>query len=69
MIGCGQTLRNAGGSAKCPRPPIADGKMPYERRFGEQFKVVNNTFLEQWFNVIRLHRKIRREFIKLARKY
>ena len=26
-------------------------------------------FLEHWFKIIRLHRKIRREFIKLARKY
>ena len=33
-------------SAKCSRPP-ADGKIPYERRFGEPF-----ISLVQWLNII-----------------
>ena len=47
---------------------LADGKTPYERRLGERFKgpVIH---LVQWLNFIRLHRKIRQEFINLARMY
>ena len=47
---------------------LADGKTPYERRFGEPLKgpVI---LLEQWLNIIRFQREIFQEFINLERKY
>ena len=36
-------------SAKCPRPFLADGKTPYERRFGEPSKG-QFYLLEQWLH-------------------
>ena len=47
---------------------LADEKTPNEIRFGEPFKGPMVP-LEQWLNIIRLHLKIRREFINLARMY
>ena len=46
---------------------LAYGKTPYERRFEEPFKGPWY-LLEQWLNTMRLHRKIRREFINLGKK-
>ena len=43
---------------------LADGKTPYERRFGEPYQ--GPTIL---FGAMVLHRKIYQEFINLARKY
>ena len=46
---------------------LADRKTPYERRFGDHSKG-QLYLLEQWLNIIRRHRKIRREFINLGKK-
>ena len=48
---------------------LADGKTPYERRFGEPFKRAKNAFLEQMVNITQSQHEIKREFINLARKF
>ena len=55
-------------SAKRPRPP-GRYENAIRKTIWRTIPRVNNTFLEQWLKIIRLHRKIRQEFINLARKY
>ena len=55
-------------SAKCPRP-LADGKTPYERRFGESFKgptIPSSALVEYLPNS---ERETKLEFINSERKY
>ena len=45
---------------------LADGKTPFERRFGEPLK---GPIIPSGVNIIRFHRDIKQDFINLARKY
>ena len=68
MKGVGQSQRNAIAICEMSKTSGHYGKR-HTKEDLENHSRDQQYLLEQWLNIIRLHRKIRREFITLARKY